>query len=89
MLLKCLRSTYRGSKKDEFYLEILDEVVAIPSGFNQPEDCYKVRVFDGQGFKTDVHWLRKTLIGTLYEVVDTPNQFLPSQNKQLTIFDFM
>lgn len=88
-ILKCLQSTYHGSKKEEFYLQILDEDVVTPTGFvGTQEPCYKVKAFDGQGYKTDTTWLRKSLIGTLYEVVDTPQRFLKT-NMQLSIFDFI
>lgn len=82
---KCLKSLYRH--EGQFFLKILDEAIMIPTGFEGHEEpCYKVQCYEGQGFRTDISWLRKSLIGILYEIVDIPKQF---KQKQLTIFDFI
>lgn len=81
---KCLKSLYRN--EGQFYLKILDEAITVPTGFLDKEPCYKVQCYEGQGFRTDITWLRKSLIGSLYEIVDIPDKF---KKKQLTIFDFI
>lgn len=87
--LKCLCSNYHDNIKYEFYLQILDDDIVIPTGFSDgPEPCYKVKAFEGQEVNSSIIWLRKSLIGSLYVVVDIPNKFLNSY-KQLTIFDFI
>ena len=90
---KCLKSTYRADEY-EFYLEILDEEIAVPDGFNDidPQPCYKVRCYPGQGFGTDIGLIRKSLVtekGHLYKIVDIPEKYARPQYVQCSIFDYL
>lgn len=72
--------------KEEFYMKILDEKICCPTGFSGiEEECYQVQCFEGQGYKTDVIWLRKSLIRTLYVIVDVPKKFILNKPIQLEL----
>ena len=73
----CIRSTYGACNGKEFYDEVIDE--------NENEILCKS--YPGQGMKGEAVWLRKCLIGHLYEVVLKPQNYKCSI-KQFTIFDF-
>ncbi len=72
----CIHSTYGARNGKEFYAEVLDE--------NEKEILTKC--YEGQEMRLDPTWLRKCLIGSLYEIVDKPSKFR-QKNKQLSIFD--
>ena len=80
----CLKSLYRH--EGQFYIEVFGVRTAIPDGFSQPEQCFECRCFEGQGFDTSVSFLRTSLIGSLYEIVEKPKHFC---YVQLTMFDLI
>lgn len=73
----CIHSIYGANNGKEFYDEVLDET----------ENEILCKSYPEQGMKGDPVWLRKCLIGHLYEVVLKPNKF-KQRIKQLSIFDF-
>lgn len=73
----CIHSTYGANNGKEFYDEVLDET----------EKEILCKSYEGQGMRGEPVWLRKCLIGGLYEIVSKPKKFRQSL-KQLSIFDF-
>lgn len=73
----CIHSTYGACNGKEFYDEVIDE--------NENEILCKS--YPGQGMKGEAVWLRKCLIGHLYEVVLKPQKY-KRNIKQFSIFDF-
>lgn len=74
----CLKSIYGARNGKEFYAEVIEE----------REFEYDVVSYPGQEMKEGVSTLRKCLIGSLYEIVETPRSFI-NKNKQMSIFDFI
>ncbi len=72
----CLHSTYGANNNKEFYTEVLDE----------SENELLTRCYPKQHMQEDTTWLRKCLIGSLYEVVEKPKEFICTM-KQLTIWE--
>ena len=64
-----IRSTYRDSAKEQFEMEVVGE--SVDSEFHEP--CYLVRLLpkwqDQFQEKDTITELRKSLIGSLYEIV--------------------
>ena len=84
---KCLKSLYRDTEKQQFYIKVYDVLKTTPTGFaNCVEPCFDCKCFEGQGFDTSRNYLRCSLIGVLYEIVDIPDKF---KKKIFTIFDFI
>lgn len=83
----CLMSTYHGRKDEEFYLKVYGVGEYEPTGFNNAKQlCFDCQCYEGQGYRTERHYLRCDLIGHLYEVVEIPDKF---RIKQFSIFDFI
>ncbi len=72
----CIHSIYGANNGKEFYDEVLDET----------EKEILCKSYEGQGMCGVPVWLRKCLIGSLYEVVTKPARFR-QKIKQLSIFD--
>lgn len=84
---KCLKSLYRDSQKEQFYVKVFGVVNTIPSGFKDKKElCFDCQCYNGQGMKVERIYLRCSLIGSLYEIVDIPETF---KMKQMSIFDFL
>ena len=86
---KCLKSIYHESKKEEFYLKVLKVEKHTPDGFTGLEElCFLTdRLNDKQNIVGGEKWIRISLLGIFYEIVDIPKE----ENKeytQMTIFDF-
>lgn len=78
----CLKGIYQ-----DVYIKVYDIVVTTPTGFsNIQEECFDCACYDGQGFDTSRHYLRTSLIGSLYKIVEIPKRF---KERQLSIFDFI
>lgn len=75
---KCIRSTYReaGALKEQFYAKVLDE----------SKEEILTQCYPGQGMDETPSWMRKSLIGVLYEIVDIPESQKP---KQYSIYDYI
>lgn len=86
----CLKSTYHESDKHEFYVKVHKVVNVIPTGFKGIKElCFDCENFEGQNMNKDRSYLRCSLIGHLYEIVEIPNKFKQKPMKPMTIFDFM
>ena len=72
----CIHSTYGANNGKEFYDEVLDET----------ETEILCKSYPNQNMRGEPVWLRKCLIGRLYEAVLKPKKFIHNV-KQLTIFD--
>lgn len=58
-----------------------------PTGFeNAKQLCFDCKCYDGQGYRTERHYLRCCLIGILYEIVEIPRKF---KETQMSIFDYI
>lgn len=86
---KCLHSIYHGCKDEEFYLRVYDVDYVVPSGFSGfKELCFLVdKLDDNQNIQGGKEWLRVSLLGVFYEIVDMPKQ-TQKQYKQMSLFDF-
>lgn len=85
----CLHSIYHGSKDEEFYIKVFKVVEAIPTGFSGfKELCFDCQCYENQNYKVERNFLRVSLLGTFYEIVEIPDVFNKKKQK-LTIFDFM
>lgn len=83
----CLKSIYHESKDKEFYIKVFNVGEYEPTGFkNAKQLCFDCQCYARQGYIVERGFLRCSLIGSLYEIVDIPNEF---KMKQLSIFDFM
>ncbi len=81
---KCLKSTYHEYAKEEFYLEVFETDYQVPTGFaGHKELCLLCDTLDGK-VKEGKQWLRASLIGKLYIIVEKPKK----QPKQMSIFDY-
>lgn len=86
----CLKSTYHESDKHEFYVKVHKVVNAIPTGFKGIKElCFDCENFEGQNMNKDRGYLRCSLIGHLYEIVEIPDKFKQKPMKPMTIFDFI
>lgn len=84
---KCLKSLYRDSQKEQFYVKIFGVVNTIPSGFKDIKElCFDCQCYEEQGMRVKRTYLRCSLIGSLYEIVDIPDKF---RMKQYSIFDYI
>lgn len=72
----CLKSIYGARDGKEFYEKVLEE----------KENEYITISFPDQNMKEEITSLRKCLIGSLYEIVETPSRYIA---KQMSIFDFI
>lgn len=72
----CIHSIYGARNGKEFHAEVLDET----------EKEILTKCYEGQEMRLEPTWLRKCLIGSLYEIVDKPSKFR-QRIKQLSIFD--
>lgn len=88
---KCLKSIYHESKKDEFYLKVLKVEYHTPTGFiGFKELCLLTdKLNEEQNIQGGESWLRASLIGVFYKIVDIPKQEKKNPSYvQTTIFDF-
>ena len=89
----CLKSTYHESDKHEFYVKVHKVVNAIPTGFKGIKQlCFDCENFEGQNINKDRGYLRCSLIGHLYKIIEIPDKFLNNSkkiNRRLSIFDFL
>ena len=86
---KCLKSIYHESKKDEFCLKVLKVEYHTPTGFTGfKELCLLTdKLNEEQNIQGGESWLRASLIGVFYEIVDIPKQ-KQKDYKQMSIFDY-
>lgn len=83
----CLKSNYHQSDSDEFYLKVLDVKKTVPTGFTGSKElCFYNEPFGNQNIKMEQSYLRCSLVGSLYKVVEIPSKF---KARQLTLFDFL
>ena len=83
----CLKSIFHQFDSEEYYLKVFSVKKVIPTGFaGFKELCFENEPFEGQNMQMGKQYLRCSLIGSLYKVVEIPSKF---KERQMTLFDFI